>query len=157
MRLMIGASLSVPTYWKPRHSVLRVFIDTIIPGAEINHPDITSVFYDSTYWSEMNPWLLLFALAYQSEKLYLTLDFTRLDPPHRNRVIRDGLEGKGIISKLFQAAIWITQVMVYTGLYNAEESCYLIRYPSAFGDHEITYPNPEYYLAQRLTDDGNFH
>ncbi len=156
IRLMLAASIGGPVYWKPSHSVLRAFIETIVPGADTKHPQITSVFYDATYWSTMNRWLLLFALAYQSEKLYLTLDFSCLDAFERIRVIQNGLEGKGIVSRLLHAAIWISQVMVYTGLYNEEESCALIQYPAAYGEDEIAYPHPLRYLAPSITRDGNF-
>ena len=84
--------------------------------------------------------------------------FVSLSPPHRTRVVADGLECGGTTGQLYAGAVFLTQIACYAGIYNDTGGCPLIDFHGASGLQSLeatTFSNPETFLAETATVDGN--
>ncbi len=143
-----------------RERVLRAFVTAVVPGTEINNPDLVRIFEDEYY--PFHSYCAFFAsdLCNRSSNLFSEERFDRLTVAQRTKVIADGLEADATASRLYRGAILMTQVSFYAGIYNSEKGCPLIDFHGAnmgFTPEEMYYPNSGSMLPHALTTNGIYN
>lgn len=138
--------------------VLRSFVTTVIPGAPIDGANLVRAFYDRFYPFE--PYTSFFAsdLCERSHARY-GVRFDALPLERRTRVVQQGLKADATTRKLYTGAIFLAQLSFYSGFYDDGRGCPLIEFDGRFQLRpldQLTYPNPEAFLAASVTESGNF-
>lgn len=141
-------------------ATLRAFVTAVIPGASADEPNLVRAFYDDEL-SELSRYrgFMVSDLCRRAARRYGIARFAALDEAQRTRVIRDGIAGDPTTRRLYEAAIFLTQVSFYAGIYDDERGCPLIEWNGRYRPRplsEIGYPNPERYLAAAATRNGNY-
>lgn len=135
----------------------RTFIKTIIPGAPIDHPNITITFTDPYFALSRYRQLLVMDLRRRSARLWGSKNFEKLALVKRIAVIENGLQSKQV-GKLYSGMIYAIQITVFSGFYKQQESCRLIDF-TAVCDPEpgsTTYPDAKRFLGRSLSRNGNY-
>ena len=138
---------------------LRAFVATVIPGVAPDDPNLVRIFTDDYYPFHQHCAFFVSDLARRSGDLFGDEDFPGLSHDRRTRVIRDGLDGDAIASRLYQGAVYMTQVSYYGSIYDDARGCPLIGYPGTETYHspeELYYPDAVAHLAPEDTIDGNY-
>lgn len=140
--------------------VLREFVTTVIPGADERNENLTRIFSDEYY--SFKPFCCFFIadLCAKSKELFGTDEFFSLDEGKRTIIVIAGLNGNSMIKKLYTAAVFMSQVSYYSGIYNDDEGCRLIGFEgsnSGFTEDEMFYPDAIKYLATEITPTGNYN
>lgn len=141
-------------------ATLRAFVTAVIPGAPPDDPDLVRAFHDREL-SKLPEYRAFLAadLCRRSTRRYGVPRFGELGPEQRTRVIRDGIEADATTRRLYEGAIFLAQVSCYAGIYDDERGCPLIEWEGRYRPRplsQITYPNPEAFLARAATRDGNY-
>lgn len=135
---------------------LVAFISTVIPGAE-NPVAIVRLFADPALRIAPYRAVLVADLTRRARALHAR-DFEHLTEAQRTQVVRDGLEGGAVAGKLYTGAVFLAQVVFFSGLWHPRGECPLIGFEGAYryqGPEALTYPDPENFLAAAITADGN--
>jgi hypothetical protein len=135
--------------------LIRAFIETVVPDAPVQHPDITLAFRDELYGFTKYRWLFNFDLRKRACKLFGTLNFHKLEILERQRVIEDALRTNGKMKRLYSGAIQLAQLTVYTGFYCEPERCEIIQFDAGFMGGITSYPNPGQFFGRSMTVSGN--
>lgn len=138
--------------------VLRAFVTTVIPGAPSDEANLVRAFYDEFYPFE--PYTSFFAsdLCRRADSRY-GVRFDLLSLERRTRIVQEGLKADGTTRRLYTGAIFLAQISFYSGIYDEERGCPFIDFDGRFELKpldQLTYSNPETYLADPVTDSGNF-
>ena len=128
-------------------------METVVPGVEAG-PELTQVFHDKFYKMDKYHGFLASDLCRRSGKMY-DKSFEKLTNQQRTAVIQDGLDRGGVSCKLYTAAIYLTQITIYAGITNGDKGCDLIDFAGKYRYQNVSYPNPERYLAKSITTTGN--
>ncbi|MGE5176407.1 MAG: hypothetical protein ACM3JJ_08530 [Hyphomicrobiales bacterium] len=136
---------------------LAAFVQTIVPGVEGEPAALTRCFRDEAY--PFAPYRGFFAadLCKRAGARFGGARFEALDPKRRARVVEDGLRADALTRKLYEGAIFLTQVATLAGIYD-DGGAPVIDFPGAndgFDRAEISYPDPARFLATPATASGN--
>ena len=138
--------------------LLRAFMETVVPGAPIDHGRLTAAFYDPYYRLSKYRKYLMADLCRRAERRCGTEAFEYMPAEWRTIVVRDGLSAGGVTTRLYAGAVFLAQIVVYSGLCNADSACPLIDFPGQYRDRGLaatTYPTPQRFLARSTTANGN--
>ena len=135
-------------------TTLRAFMETIIPGIPVDALDLTSIFYDAYFPFYSYKEILAEDLDKSSFSQYRVKRFYDLELAQREEIIERKLKKKGITQQLYVAAIWLTQLTIYTGNYNSEGECYLIDF-KCMDSKTDSYANLTTFLGEPATKNGN--
>ena len=133
---------------------LRAFVGTVIPGVDITKPHITEVFRDDFY--QFRKYKSVFAndLNERSSKLF-NEKFEQLSAKDRTKVVADGLDSNRVVSKLYGGAIYLIQIVVYSGVANQDNGCPLIDFKGTYDFEATTYPDNIKFFSESITQTGN--
>lgn len=137
--------------------LLRAFVETVVPGAPIDHDRLTAAFYDPYYRLSKYRKYFTADLCRRAERRCGTDAFEYMPTEWRTIVVRDGLSAGGVTMRLYAGAVFLAQIVVYSGLYN-NSACSLIGFPGQYHDRGLaatTYPTPQRFLARSTTANGN--
>ena len=140
-------------------SMLRSFVETVIPGASGGDRKLVQIYYDDYYPFAKHRNYFAADLCRRAERKFGEKAFDRLTVQQRTAVIQDGLDSDKITARLYNGAIFLAQISFYAGIYDDETGCELIGFEGQnWGvPYEIqTHPNPEKFLATPMTATGNF-
>ena len=168
--LMLG-TLSLWVDWRPskefgvvlareaehEDKTIRAFIETVVPGYDITHPDLTTIFRDPFFGFEKVRWIFNFNLRKRALSQHGSFAFHKLNVAQRAEVIQSGLQSEKKISQLYSAAIFATQLTVFTGFYMKRPTCPIIDFEEGFSHGEISYSDGHKFFQKRITSDGNYH
>src|SRR4030095_1087494 len=140
--------------------ILISFVTAIIPGAPIDKPDLTKIYYDDYY--PFHKYLSFFAydISDRSTGLYGEAEFYELSIEQRTAVIKNALGSDDNSGKLYQGAIFMAQASFYGGIYDDEKGCPFIDFHGrndGFSPDEMYYTNNTSLLAAESTKDGNYN
>ncbi len=137
--------------------VLRDFMETIIPEAKMTEKE-AGYFFDPSYPFFPYTEIFISDLNHSTVRLYGKSTFSELNPSEREKLIENRL-GKPMVDKLYYTAIWMTQVIYYTGISRSDLSCPIIGFkPEAPHEkNEITYPDPGDFIGRCETKNGNLN
>lgn len=136
---------------------LDSFVETIVPGAGGAPEERTRVFSDPAY--PFAGYRAYFAsdLCRRAAALRGGSRFHTLSHADRKRVVREGLGADSITRRLYEGAIFLTQVATLAGIYD-DEGVGLLGFEGAnagFPTEDLTYADPVSFLPVARTGDGN--
>jgi hypothetical protein len=139
-------------------TVLKAYVSTVVPGAPIDNPNLARIYFDEDFPFAPYSAFLASDLCDRSEEQFGVGRFDRLSEGQRAEILRAALRQGGTTGRLYTGAIFLAQVSFYAGIYDDEAGCELICFPGrnsgpAAGD--LSYPNPESYLARTATTGGS--
>jgi len=143
---------------KLKSKILRAFVTAVIPGSDLNNPELCKIFCDDYYPFHKYCGFFVSDLCSKSQKLFGSECFYDLSIEQRTEVIQSGLDDDSTTERIYTAGIFIAQVSVYCSIYDDEKGCNLIDFKGSYGfmDAEIYYSNPQIYLAEEITSTGNY-
>jgi hypothetical protein len=136
---------------------LRAFTAAVIPGVDPSPgtTDPERVLLDRRYpFAKYAPFFAA-DLSRRAAQRFAGSAFASLGVAQRTAVIMEGLESDATTCKLYRGAIFLTQVAIYAGIYDGDAGCSLIDFHGRYRGGEISYTNPESFLPQSLTEQGN--
>jgi hypothetical protein len=137
-------------------AVLRMFVATVIPGADVEDDNLARIYTDDTY--PFAPYAATFVadLQTRAQRISNGLGFEQMELAARTQVIQEGLNADFATRKLYTGAVFIAQVSYYAGIYT-DNGCSMIQFDGHFvPGHEITYRNTQRFATRALTRDGNY-
>lgn len=137
--------------------VLRAFVDTVVPGAPADDPDLARVFVDAELPFADHAAFFAADLSRLATSRYAAW-FDELPRSQRVEVVRDGLRGDATSRRLYETAICLAQISCFAGIYDDERGCPLIDFEGGYRlcpPAELTFPDPERFLAAPVTSSGN--
>ncbi len=141
-----------------REKLLQAFVAAVIPGVPLDATHSTRMLTDDFYPFHSYCGFFTADLAQRSMKLYSHDRFDQLSIEQRTQVIQHGLQADATTARLYQAAIYMTQLSFYASIYDDKAGCTLIDFHgtnAGFPAAEVCYTNREMPLAQEATSDGN--
>lgn len=142
----------------PRQATLRAFVLTIVPGADSHDPNLTRALTDPSFPLARYAGFLASDLSRRTTRRHRHGRFDRLSVDDRTALVAAALSEGGTTARLYQGAIYLTQIAVYAGIYDPEHGSPLVGFDGRYrfrGIAATTYPHPERYLPRALTTDGN--
>ena len=136
---------------------LDAFVETIVPGAGGSPAQRTRVFSDSTFPFAGHRGYFASDLCRRAAALRAGSRFHALSPEDRRRVVRAGLGADSITRRLYEGAIFLTQVAMYAAIYD-DQGAGFIGFEGAnagFPAEDLTLAGPRTYLPAARTNDGN--
>lgn len=138
---------------------LKAFSTTIIPGADINDPDLIRAFSDPYYPFLQIRGYFVYTLSRLSNKYFSKQKFFDLKENQRIQLVTKVLKSGGRKRQLFKAAIALVQISYYAGIYDARKGCLLIDYHGmnyGYRPEEMFYDDYYNHLAREETTNGNY-
>ena len=136
---------------------LRAFVETVLPDAA--EPELVArLFAEPALKFADYRRAFVADLRRRSLELNGTEQYEVLAPGERRDVVKAGLDSGAISGRLYNGAVFLTQVVFYGGLWHPQGACPCIGFmgPYVFqGYAALTYPDPDTYLPGCLTSDGN--
>ena len=136
---------------------LDAFVDTVVPGAGGTPEERTRAFSDPAYPFAGYHAYFASDLCRRAAALRAGSRFHTLSREDRRRVVREGLRADSITQRLYEGAIFLTQVAIYAGIYDDRGSG-VIGFEGAnagFPAEDLSYAYPRSYLPAPRTSDGN--
>ena len=132
---------------------LDAFAVVVVPGVEPRDP--ARVLRDHRF--PFAPYASFFAsdLAQRARRRFAGAAFERLPATDRVTVVQDGLRADGTTRKLYRGAIYLTQIALYSGIYDDDAGCALIDFHGRYRGDTISYDDAASFLPQPLTPSGN--
>lgn len=137
--------------------VLRAFVDTVIPGAPPDDPNLARAFVDPGLPFADHAAFFAADLCRRSESLF-GVRFHKLGRSRRVAVVQAVLRSDATARRLCEGAILLAQVATYAGIYDDFAGCSLIQFEGRYRIRplaELTYPNPNAFLPPPTTASGN--
>lgn len=137
--------------------ILAAFGRTVVPGARANDPNLFRALRDPVLPFHRYAGFFAADLDDRAQRQF-RCGFTRLLPEQRVTVVEDGLRAGGTTCRLYEGAIFLTQIAYFAGIYDPEHGCPLIDFEGAYRFHDLeatTFPDPGRYLARSVSSDGN--
>jgi hypothetical protein len=141
-----------------REKLLHAFVATVIPGVALDAAKSTRMLADDFYAFHSYCGFFAADLAQRSARLYHHDRFDQLAIEQRTDVIQSGLQADATTARLYQAAIYMTQLSFYASIYDDKAGCVLIDFHgvnAGFPSTEMYYTNSAIPLAHETTSDGN--
>ncbi len=141
-----------------KDKILRAFVDTIIPGSDINDENLIKMYDDDFYPFSNYCGYFAYDLARRSKMLYPHRDFFTLTLSEKTEVVQNALLGRELTRRLYKGAILMAQVSFYAAVYNKNNDCPLIDFPgtnNGYSKEESTYDFGGSLFDNELTADGH--
>lgn len=133
---------------------LFAFMRAVVPGIDDHYRQGLSFYYDPEYPFYKYVSVFVADLHLQARKGYGKNRFEQLSLPQQQELIRHR-SGDLIIGKLYSGAIWFTQVIIFTGMAHPEGKSDILEFEGPYTRQNYSYENPEEYLGNNLTENGN--
>lgn len=137
---------------------LSAFVSAVIPGAPEDDASVARAHLDPAYPFARHVRYFVGDLRRRSKRLFGTSELSHLSLEERVVVIRDGLSADAITRRLYDGAIFLAQIAVYSGIYDDRPGCALIDFEGPYrlrDPRDLTYPDGSSFLPHALTRDGN--
>lgn len=137
---------------------LRAFVLAVVPGMPSDDPNLTRVFYDELFrLAEHRAWLA-YDLCRRAGNDSGERRFAALPLSARERVIAGALSAGGVTTRLYTAAIYVTQITVFSSVYDDSSGCPLWNYDGPFQIERLASvhdPNLDDFRAITAAGSGN--
>ena len=111
-----------------RDATLAAFALTVVPGLDPATPHLSRVYGDRAYPFARCREFFVADLDRRARRLH-GARFARLALPARHAVVADGLAARGITRRVYDGAVFLTQIALYAGIYDDQAGCALIGFP----------------------------
>lgn len=132
----------------------RSFIDIVIPGTEKYSKFLVEEFIDEFYGFSKYFELLVNVLNKKSNEKYNTV-FSQLTLEMKKEIVRIGTESGIFKKQIFHGAIYLLQLVVFSGLCEEDQSCDIIDFPGVIQRDFQTYPEAKMNQLNSITLNGN--
>lgn len=132
--------------------------DAIVPGSGLPEAELARPFFDERFPLHEFRGYLASDLAARSRDRFGDERFETLDRDDRVQVIDGGLSAGGTTRRLYEGAIFLTQLAFYAGIYEATGGCPQIDFDGAYHPvppADLTYHDPARFLAREAGTNGN--
>ncbi len=137
--------------------ILRMFVETVVPGTPVDQPGLARVFFDPFYpLTSHRAWLARDLNDRAMQRFRQPFD--GLPRSARESIIRAGLASPGLTARIYNGAVFLAQVAVYAGLTHPTGACPAIGFQGPAGVLPLsdqTYPEPRRYLGRTRSVNGN--
>jgi len=144
-----------------RHEkILRAFIDAVVPGCDLDNINHLSGFYDESLPMAKYVRLLILRINRMKRKLGFYKRFYHLSREERTRIIEYGYKNSKLDYEMFHAAIYLSQITVYGGIFNQMTNADFIGFEGSVTvePHRSTWHYTDLEgLEIPLTINGNYH
>jgi len=137
---------------------LHAFVLAVIPGMPPDDANLTRVFYDELFRLDEHRAWLAYDLCRRAGDLTGDRRFAALSSADRGRVIATALASGGVTERLYTAAIYITQITVFSSVYDDASGCALWEYDGPFRIDQLAGskdPNLDEFRAFTAAGSGN--
>ncbi len=139
--------------------ILRLFVETVVPGTPVERPGSAAVFFDPFY--PLTPHRSWLARDLNDRAMrQFRQPFDGLPRSSRESIIQSGLSSAGLTGRVYHGAVFLAQVAVYAGLAHPGGACPAIGFAGPAGLLPLadqTYPEPRRYLGRAHGLNGNPH
>jgi len=138
-------------------ATLAAFVLTVVPGVE-DPERVAQLMQDPALPFGPFSRALTADLASRAAQRRAVEGFAGLPATQRTAIVAEGLEAGGIPARLYNGAVLFAQAAVYGGLASHDGSCAITGSEGAFrfrGMAAQTYPNPDAFLPEAVSHDGN--
>ncbi len=111
---------------------LRAFVLAVVPGMPPDDPNLTRVFHDELFRLDEHRAWLAYDLCRRAGDYTGDRHFAALSSAARGRVISGALAAGGVTTRLYTAAIYVTQITVFSSVYDDSSGCPLWHYDGPF-------------------------
>lgn len=141
-----------------KKKILSAFVTTIIPGADLTDPNICRIFSDHYYPFHKYCGFFVSDLCKKSKRRFYTENFHQLKLEERTSIVKEGLRDEFTTSRLYTAAIYISQVSFYSGIYDDDKGCELIDFEGRYGfmNTNTKIDKSKLQQANEITSYGNY-
>jgi hypothetical protein len=137
--------------------ILRLFVETVVPGTPVEHPGSARVFFDPFY--PLTPHRAWLARDLNDRAMrQFRQPFDGLPRSSRGSIIQSGLSSRGLTGRVYHGAVFLAQVAVFAGLAHPTGACPAIGFQGPAGVLPLadqTYPEPGRYLGRAHGVHGN--
>lgn len=130
------------------------FLEVVIPSSKKYSKflalEIRDVFYGFSKYFKF----LIKCLDEQAETKFL-LKFSQISDHEKAQIIHDGTQTGLLKKQVFNGAIYLLQLIVFSGLCERNQSCDIIDFPGASGAEFLTYGESGLNNLHAITFDGN--
>jgi hypothetical protein len=137
--------------------ILSAFARTVIPGAPADEASLFRALKDSALPFHRYAGFFAADLDERAQRQFRR-GFAQLGSEHRVAVVEGGLHADRTTCRLYEGAIFLTQIAYFSGIYDAERGCPLIDFDGCYrfrGLEATTFPDPDRFLARSVSLDGN--
>jgi len=149
-KLLIGNSSGE----KDVKKTLFAFMNAVVPGIDDNYRKGISFYYDPEYPFHKYLSVFISDLHLHARKSYGRNRFDQLNLHQKQELIRNRSRDL-IIGNLYSGAIWFTQVIIFTGMAHPEGKSDILNFEGPYTRQNYSYDNPEEFLGNNLTENGN--
>lgn len=138
---------------------LRAFASTVLPGIDVQDPNIIKAFSDEYYPFYKIRGFFLHCLNKASKRQFRTEQFCELNEDQRKYIVQDFLDAGGRKRQLFKVAILLVQTSFYSGIYDASKGCKTIGFTGlnyGFREEDMYFQNAAQYVSEQQTLNGNY-
>lgn len=130
------------------------FIEVVVPGSEKHFKYLAEEIADEFYgFNKYFRFLIKTLNSLSLEKF--SLAFTHLPEVHKKQIVQFGTQ-TGILKKqVFNGAIYLLQLIVFSGLCSSDQSCDIIDFPGVSRGKFQTYSDVNLINANSITSNGN--
>ncbi len=137
--------------------ILRLFVETVVPGTPVERPGSAGVFFDPFY--PLTPHRAWLARDLNDRAMrQFRQPFDGLPRDSRESIIQAGLSSQGLTGRVYHGAVFLAQVAVYAGLPHPTGACPAIGFQGPAGVLPLadqTFPEPWRYLGRAHGMNGN--
>jgi hypothetical protein len=137
--------------------ILAAFGRTVIPGAPADDASLFRALKDPALPFHRYAGFFAADLDERARRGFRR-GFAQLGSEERTAVVRGALGADGTTARLYEGAIFLTQIAYFSGIYDADRGCPLIDFDGAYrfrGLEATTFPDPDRFLARSVSLDGN--
>lgn len=135
---------------------LFTFMNAVVPGIDDHYRQGISFYYDPEYPFHRYLSVFIADLHLHAQKGYRRNRFDQLNLSQQQELIRHRSQDL-IIGNLYKGAIWFTQVIIYTGMAHPEGKSHILDFEGPYTHQNYSFENPEEYLGNNLTENGNLN
>lgn len=130
------------------------FMKAVVPGIDDYYRRGISFYFDPEYPFHKYLSVFISDLHLHARKGYRRNRFDQLTLHQQQELIRHRSKDL-IIGNLYTGAIWFTQVIIYTGMAHPEGKSNILNFDGPYTRQDYSYENPDEYLGENLTENGN--
>lgn len=138
--------------------VLRGFTEVVLPGVSPEGLEASQVLTDPYYPLAKYAGFLASDLCRRADDRHGVARFDALSARQRTAIVADAIASGGVTAKLYNGAVFLTQIAFFAGIYRQDGACPEIGFDGQYrfrGIAATSYPNPQAFLGREMTADGN--
>lgn len=135
-------------------STFQNFIEIVIPGAS-RYTDFLAEEICAEFYGFSKYFGYLIKNLNEQAKLKFSVSFTHLSDDNKKLIVREGTQSGLLRKQVYNGAIYLLQLIVFSGLCESDQSCGIIDFPGASRGEFQTYAADNLTNINSITSNGN--